>query len=578
MLRNELRNTRVCTLLRYHALVTLMRLIALVLVGSSFALSAISDRAIRREAAAISRIAQSEPPLMALDTLLETAVAVQPYTPDSAKRLNAQARIHAKKHPDIAWSSRLVKLWMTLDPGGGEAALREVGSRPLEGLMWYYRDDLERAVRIARELLRDDAIRPSTLTSAVETIVAVHPGEAASLLEHASRRQDLRADVSYVAAKVVDRLLRIAETEPAKVRSAVGPLRALFERKEFAADATIIATTSFEFDGRKVETSDTRTTLVELLGLMEKLTDPAARDVAQKALRTRRTNYRHAPRKTANRMIAAETPLAEALAQARSWDPPKERLGQFWRYIIAKPRTEEEARPMIAAYIEMALVSPPDNDPFWLTQALLNLDGRLGPPGNQWVLPPALRADIFQAAARVGQRAARAPEQYSSVIAAMQEEKVPVPADVPSAQARTRLAGLRSDLQTRYDFQLPALDGATRSLKAERGKIVVLIFWGTWCAPCRAEMPVFGRVYDSLRKTGLEMFAITDESAERVQQFITKNPVPIPVLIDRQGRVFEHHRLMGLPQTIVLDRSGRVLAHFDAEVSEEKLRNVIEGK
>lgn len=568
----------VCTILRYHASVTLMRLSALVLVGASVALSAISDRAIRREAAVIGRIAQAEPPLMALDTLLETAVAVQPYTPDSAKRLYQQAQSHAKRHPEIAWTSRLVKLWMALNPANGEVALREVGTKPLEGLMWYYREDRERAARIARELLRDGAVRPSTFTSAIETIVAAYPGEAADLLEQASSRQDMRADLSYLAANVVDRLMRMAETEPEKFMRAVGPLRALFQREGFARDATIIVTTSFELDGRKVETSDTRTTLLELLGLMEKLADPAAREVARKAVRTRRTDYRNAPRMTANRMILAETPLTEALAQARAWDPPKERLGQFWRYIIAKPRTEEEAKPLIAAYIAMALDSPADNDPFWFTQALLNLDGRLGPPGKQWVLPPALRPDVFQAAARVGERAARVPEQYSSLIAAMQQEKVLVPADVPSAQARARLARLRSDLETRYDFQLPALDGGTRSLKAERGKVVVLNFWATWCGPCRAEMPVFGRVYDGGRKTGVEMFAITDEPADRVREFTSKNSVPIPVLFDRERRVFEHHRIMGLPQTIVLDQSGRVVARFHGEVSEDKLRKAIDGR
>jgi peroxiredoxin len=564
--------------LRYHASVSSMRVIALFLAAASLAPSAISDRAIRREAAAIGKIARSEPPLMALDTLLETAVAVLPYTPDVAKRLYAEARTHAKKHPDLAWNSRLVKIWMTLDPSGGEVALREVGSRPLESLMSYYRDDRERAVSIARELLGGEGIRPSTFTSAAETIVATYPAEAATLLERASRRQDLRADLAAICATVLDRLLRIAEKEPDRVRAAIRPLRALFEQKDFAADARTIVTTSFEMGGRKVETNDSVTTLVELVGLMENLMDPAAREVAQKALRTRRMNYRNAPRETANRSIAAETPLTEALAQAREWDPARERLGQFWRYIIAKPRTEEEARPMIAAFIEMALDAPPDNDPFWFTQALLNLDGRLGPPDKQWVLPPALRPVVFEAAARVGQRAARVPEQYSSLIAAMEREKARVPRDVPSAQARVRLARLRSDLQTRYDFQLPDLNGATRSLKAERGKIVVLNFWATWCGPCRAELPAFGRVYESLRNSGVEMFAITDEPPEHVRQFATNNPVPIPVLIDQQRRVFEHHRITGLPQTYVLDRSGRTLAHFDGEVSEETLRKAITGK
>lgn len=555
-----------------------MRTIALLLLGSSLALSAISDRAIRREAAAIARIAQSEPPLMALDTLLETAVAVQSYTPDVAKRLYAQARAHASKHRDIEWNSRLVKLWMTLDPAGGETALRELGSGPLPALMSYHYADRERAAQIAREVLQGNVLRASTFTNAMQMIIAAYPVEAANLLDQASRRQDLRNQVFYLTADVLERLLRAAVAEPERVRPVIGPLRALVERDDFGSESRHIVTTSFQIDGTKVETSDSRTTLSELLGLLDKLTDPATREEAQTALRTRRKYVRYAPLHPANRMIAAETPLAEALAQARAWDPPRERLGQFWRYVVAKARTDEETTPIISAYIAMALESPADNDPFGLTQSLLNLDGRLIPRGGPWVLPPALRPDVFQAAARVGPRSAGLPAEYSSFIAAMQKENVPIPADVPSAQARVRLAQLWSELQTRYDFQLSTLDGTTRTLKAERGKIVVLNFWLTSCGPCRAEMPAFGRVYESLRNTGLEMFAITDESAEHVRQFIKQNPVPIPVLVDPQRRVFEHHRIMNLPQTIVLDRTGRILAHFEGQVSEWQLRNAIAGK
>jgi peroxiredoxin len=91
-------------------------------------------------------------------------------------------------------------------------------------------------------------------------------------------------------------------------------------------------------------------------------------------------------------------------------------------------------------------------------------------------------------------------------------------------------------------------------------------------------MRVVGRVYESLRKTGLEMFAITDESADQVRQFTTKNSVPIPVLIDSQAARFRTSPHRRPAQTIVLDRSGRVRAHFDGEVSEEKLRKAVAGK
>ncbi|TME93491.1 MAG: TlpA family protein disulfide reductase [Chloroflexi bacterium] len=49
------------------------------------------------------------------------------------------------------------------------------------------------------------------------------------------------------------------------------------------------------------------------------------------------------------------------------------------------------------------------------------------------------------------------------------------------------------------DLSLPLLDGGTQDLARERGKVVLLNFWATWCIPCRAEMPELQRLADDLR-------------------------------------------------------------------------------
>lgn len=104
--------------------------------------------------------------------------------------------------------------------------------------------------------------------------------------------------------------------------------------------------------------------------------------------------------------------------------------------------------------------------------------------------------------------------------------------------------------------------------------MVVLNFWATWCGPCRQEMPTLTRVYESLRGQGLALFAITDDASEKVKSHLDRNPLVLPILLDPGRKVFDHYRVLGLPQTFILDAAGRLTHHFN-EVSEESLRKAI---
>jgi cytochrome c-type biogenesis protein len=157
----------------------------------------------------------------------------------------------------------------------------------------------------------------------------------------------------------------------------------------------------------------------------------------------------------------------------------------------------------------------------------------------------------------------------------MRREKIALPAGVPSAEARARMEDLRDGLEGRYDFTLPTLEGPPRRLQAERGKVVVLNVWATWCGVCREEIPVLRKVYESLRGSGVEVFAITDESAAAVRGYGAKNPLGIPVLLDEKGSVFEHYGVVGRPQTVVLDRWGGIASRLDGPQREEEVRRAV---
>jgi peroxiredoxin len=134
-------------------------------------------------------------------------------------------------------------------------------------------------------------------------------------------------------------------------------------------------------------------------------------------------------------------------------------------------------------------------------------------------------------------------------------------------------------------FRLPALAGGERDLAAQRGKIVVLNFWATWCPPCVAEMPSLERLHRTLSPEGLSVVTIsTDEDEAELRRFLKERALTIPVLRDPGGRaVASLYRTTGYPETFVIDRDGRLLEHvvgpaeWDSPQRLAAFRRLLEG-
>jgi len=112
-------------------------------------------------------------------------------------------------------------------------------------------------------------------------------------------------------------------------------------------------------------------------------------------------------------------------------------------------------------------------------------------------------------------------------------------------------------------FRLPSLAGGEVDLASQRGKVVVLNFWATWCPPCVAEMPSLERLYRALSPEGLSVITVsTDEDEAELRRFVSALALTLPVLRDPGGRVAAgEYRTTGYPETFVLDREGRILRH-----------------
>ena len=101
------------------------------------------------------------------------------------------------------------------------------------------------------------------------------------------------------------------------------------------------------------------------------------------------------------------------------------------------------------------------------------------------------------------------------------------------------------------------LDGAAFSVTAMKGKVVIVNFWASWCAPCRAEMPALDRYYKAHHADGLNMIAIsvdTSGKTKTVAQMALAYHFPIALLDD--VTLPSAYRLAQIPVTLVFDRSG----------------------
>jgi thiol-disulfide isomerase/thioredoxin len=127
------------------------------------------------------------------------------------------------------------------------------------------------------------------------------------------------------------------------------------------------------------------------------------------------------------------------------------------------------------------------------------------------------------------------------------------------------------------DFELQDESGGTLRLSQLRGKVVVLNFWATWCAPCRAEMPVLSRIQNQFAARGLAVVGIAADQRgwAAVKPFLAAQPVEYPVLLSTPTVARTYGGLKVLPYTVFLDREGRIVATHSAALTEAQLTRIV---
>ena len=109
------------------------------------------------------------------------------------------------------------------------------------------------------------------------------------------------------------------------------------------------------------------------------------------------------------------------------------------------------------------------------------------------------------------------------------------------------------------DFTLRSLDGVNLRLAEQRGRVVMVNFWATWCGPCKQEMPHLSRLYEKYRASGFTLLGVNvDEDAKQAAATAGRLGVKFPVLFDGSKSVSRLYDLQSMPSTVLIDRDGRV--------------------
>ena len=123
------------------------------------------------------------------------------------------------------------------------------------------------------------------------------------------------------------------------------------------------------------------------------------------------------------------------------------------------------------------------------------------------------------------------------------------------------------------DFTLEDTGGRQVSLADSAGRVRLIDFWATWCAPCREELPMLKELHEVYADQGLEIMVISDESPKVLRTFGEQHEFPYKNLIGTD-KVNQDYGVLSLPTAFLVDGDGKIVEWFMGP----KPRKVLEGK
>ena len=139
--------------------------------------------------------------------------------------------------------------------------------------------------------------------------------------------------------------------------------------------------------------------------------------------------------------------------------------------------------------------------------------------------------------------------------------------------------GSNPSTQTLFAATFPDEKGQPQALKNYAGKIVVLNFWATWCAPCREEMPELSKLHSAYQHQNLVVLGLAVDDVAAISDFVKETKVSYPLLAaDMQGMEIATH--LGnnkgvLPYTVIIKTDGSVAKTYFGRVTQQLLEKTL---
>lgn len=122
------------------------------------------------------------------------------------------------------------------------------------------------------------------------------------------------------------------------------------------------------------------------------------------------------------------------------------------------------------------------------------------------------------------------------------------------------------------EFQAPFLDGGTRRLSDFGGKIVLVNFWATWCAPCKSEIPGLLEIYQE-KKSHFEIIGVAEESELKdIHSFVGEMKIDYPIAIDTNGKIGESYKIFAYPTSYLFAPDGTLVREYPGFLADDVLR------
>ncbi len=128
------------------------------------------------------------------------------------------------------------------------------------------------------------------------------------------------------------------------------------------------------------------------------------------------------------------------------------------------------------------------------------------------------------------------------------------------------------------DFEIVDLEGNKHRLSEYKGQGVFLNFWGSWCGPCKTEMPFMEKQSKEFKGKGVHILALNIKDTRlKAETFRDQYKLTFPIAQDKDESILRAYNVIPLPTTILIDPDGIIVDIITTGMDEEEIRQAMES-